>query len=586
MGYTECDISMESKKGNSSPVPGCSISNGRGQSMKSSPFCPRSSSRMTQSIIRDHMVSHYKKVYSAKAAIDVSVPKSLIHSVKYNDQIRCDQLKRGGRPHSAFSLSQRNGRASCSSTQGRRSVQGDESPYLYSGSSMISTARVNTSFHVKQIVYRPCSIADSWRNSNTIRPTSELKYSSPDGSPHRQQAACTSATSGAQSGYKTFQDPVQKTYSGDLLQKHSRYFTQDKPFTPRTLKSDKHSYLSKYRYYTAPRRKTNQDCSNLGLMRQETYHGSTQTKEYSTEFDDPPQGFSTEREWSEDESIGPNILVSRQPIQINKSRSSDFLHSCRVSPEGMKSPIMKSVSAEEEELMYLEFIAEVTNDILSRGLFSDRVLERVLKRHIDMNKHRLDEDKMRHLLEVLRKDFESPVNSPTCSAEIEIKENDLHYKQRPMETKQENDLFPYASLITDNESPGTADPLAVSIPLHCGSCERTSPTETSKEGLEDLDQLTGTGPLWLSEGVSDYTEINEEDLPQTPKETHGYTTMASDDGLHHKPAEYNYDGMSKELEDLGISLSESLHVSSNTHGNTEGASDEQHLNTFISDDEL
>ena len=29
-------------------------------------FCPRSTSKMTQSIIKDHMVSHYKKVYSAK----------------------------------------------------------------------------------------------------------------------------------------------------------------------------------------------------------------------------------------------------------------------------------------------------------------------------------------------------------------------------------------------------------------------------------------------------------------------------------------------------------------------------------------
>lgn len=29
-------------------------------------FCPPSTSKLTQSIIKDHMVSHYKKVYSAK----------------------------------------------------------------------------------------------------------------------------------------------------------------------------------------------------------------------------------------------------------------------------------------------------------------------------------------------------------------------------------------------------------------------------------------------------------------------------------------------------------------------------------------
>lgn len=32
-------------------------------------FCSQSSSKLTQSIVRDHMVSHYKKVYSAKGGI-------------------------------------------------------------------------------------------------------------------------------------------------------------------------------------------------------------------------------------------------------------------------------------------------------------------------------------------------------------------------------------------------------------------------------------------------------------------------------------------------------------------------------------
>ena len=32
-------------------------------------FCPRTSSKLTQSIIKDHMVSHYKKVYSAKGKL-------------------------------------------------------------------------------------------------------------------------------------------------------------------------------------------------------------------------------------------------------------------------------------------------------------------------------------------------------------------------------------------------------------------------------------------------------------------------------------------------------------------------------------
>ncbi|NWH60566.1 SPAT7 protein, partial [Geococcyx californianus] len=59
----------------------------------------------------------------------------------------------------------------------------------------------------------------------------------------------------------------------------------------------------------------------------------------------------------------------------------------------------------EEELLYLAFIEDVTNEILSLGLFSNRVLEQLFECHIQENKNRLDERKMRHLLDVLKADL-------------------------------------------------------------------------------------------------------------------------------------------------------------------------------------
>ncbi|KFP16022.1 Spermatogenesis-associated protein 7, partial [Egretta garzetta] len=68
----------------------------------------------------------------------------------------------------------------------------------------------------------------------------------------------------------------------------------------------------------------------------------------------------------------------------------------------------------EEELLYLAFIEDVTNEILSLGLFSNRVLEQLFECHIQENKNRLDESKMRHLLDVLKADLGC---SPSSSVE-------------------------------------------------------------------------------------------------------------------------------------------------------------------------
>ncbi|XP_074517096.1 spermatogenesis-associated protein 7 homolog [Sebastes fasciatus] len=598
MGYDEYNITMDSRIGSVSSGMGCSPG-ARGQTLKSSPFCPRSSSKLTQSIVKDHMVSHYKKVYSAKAAIDASVPKSLIHSVKYNDQIRQERLRKGGRPQSAHSLSQRNGIASCSSAQSRLSVQYDDSHYLCSRSSTVSSPRFNSSFHAKEIVY-PSQKVGSQNHSHHIRPASERMYQSPEA--RRKQSACSLGALEDQSCFKTFQDPVQKTYSGDLLQKHSQRFTKDKPFTPKTLKSEKSSYLSQYRYYRAPRRKPTQDGTNSRLMRQETYHGSTKTKECTQEFYEPSQGSNTEHEWSEDEFNGTYLSASRQLSQANKSRDQDFFDSLsRVSQEGGKSTFMRSVSAEEEELMYLEFISAVTEDILSRGHISDRLLDRVIKRHIDMNRHQLDVGKMRHLLEVLRKDFEEPTNISTSGTELKKKESDLldsflpHLESRgkQVKTKKDNDLFPYASPIKYCDSSDYADPLLVSTPLCSPETTAASPTKTNEKDGEEDNQERGISSPWLSEHFSDNTRMGEGDhknqvgTAETDKEVSNenqeYTTITSDKECHQDQAEVSYDGQSKELDDLGTHLSESLHVSNNVETATE-----QHANTVasISDDEF
>ncbi|NXL62454.1 SPAT7 protein, partial [Chordeiles acutipennis] len=79
----------------------------------------------------------------------------------------------------------------------------------------------------------------------------------------------------------------------------------------------------------------------------------------------------------------------------------------------------------EEEFLYLAFIEDVTNEILSLGLFSNRVLEQLFECHIQENRNRLDENKMRRLLDVLKIDLGcSPAEQTHAFDSLELQELD------------------------------------------------------------------------------------------------------------------------------------------------------------------
>ena len=74
------------------------------------------------------------------------------------------------------------------------------------------------------------------------------------GYPQQRPGSARSLRSGGSAAMRSvIQGTAKKgTYDGDVLEKHSQVFTQEKPFTPRTLKTDRVSKLSQYKYYNKP----------------------------------------------------------------------------------------------------------------------------------------------------------------------------------------------------------------------------------------------------------------------------------------------------------------------------------------------
>ncbi|XP_058847784.1 spermatogenesis-associated protein 7-like isoform X3 [Acipenser ruthenus] len=351
-----------------------------------------------QYLVQDHMSAHYKKVISAKALVDNSVPKSLLASIKYSDQQRREKVKKKVDRYKRGVLAARSLAGESYRSNGRHS----STETIKAHPSVNDSTRENA----QKIYYRSCSDL-TYRSSTSKR---QCSVYSPSGSVLKNQNTG-----------KSFQDPKQKTYSGDLLEKHSHNFKEEQLFIPRTLKKDNKSFLSQYRYCTPPKRKPEKDKTRLNQEAKIMTNQDTQTEESceaGTASQDKKclteaewvvqQADYTEHMWSDEEAdAGEN---SGYGFHIKEPKSSlentDHMYTfSRLTPDRMKSPTMRKVQAEEEELRYLKFVADVTNEILTMGLYSNRVLERVFQRHVEQNKHRLDKDKMCHLLDVLRDDL-------------------------------------------------------------------------------------------------------------------------------------------------------------------------------------
>ncbi|XP_053880759.1 spermatogenesis-associated protein 7 isoform X1 [Malaclemys terrapin pileata] len=525
-------------------------------STQSNAFCIDSSRRLNnQYLIRDHMAVHYNKILSAKAAVDCSVPKSRLTSIKFADQQRREKLKKEiarcekemSSAKNASRSSSRGSRRPLLSTFVKSSFEAEANDQLspqaqnaqkYLSRSLLSSERQGLDLPNPA----KCVRKDTRKTSNASISNSSVSVSSP-----QRKYSGVSYSSSAESVMNIspshkHQDTESKVYSGDLLDRHSDHFTDShQPFTPRTLKSDAKSFLSQYRYYTPAKRKRKDPPKQQVEAETQTDLSSFQSEDREPERKDTTilQKIITQAE------------VTSAPDE-SEGRMDPFQYSLPsvTSMYSMESPAMRKIQAEEEELRYLSFIEDVTDEILKLGLFSNRVLERLFERHIEQNKHRLDENKMRHLLDVLKVDLGcSTEKSERVNGSMEVIDpfdlerfetldqlqfTSKNWKQSKT-TKSEEFLKAMALLSKETDK--------LKHPIH---------SETSKQ-IHDKDIFSKDRTEVASVGTDPYSSVQSEEAPDishTFEPTLNSTTCDSD-------FESN-----KELDDLEENFAEALQISS------------------------
>ncbi|XP_048391860.1 spermatogenesis-associated protein 7-like isoform X2 [Stegostoma tigrinum] len=188
------------------------------------------------------------------------------------------------------------------------------------------------------------------------RSTSQMNYSS--------VSLATSRFRNKNLMKRPFQDPQKKTFSGDLLDKHSEWFTEERQaFTPRILKNRAKSFLLKYKYYTAPIK--TQDNSNV----------TPTCNRISTD--------ANIESFTEKSSV-PFYLETNCPIWY-QSQEMQKLNTRGLSGKGHSSTTVKS------KLMAW-------------------ILENIFQIHIERSKYHLNEEKLKNILQNLRHELQTDLS--------------------------------------------------------------------------------------------------------------------------------------------------------------------------------
>ncbi|XP_072032623.1 spermatogenesis-associated protein 7 homolog [Amphiura filiformis] len=395
-------------------------------SVKSNAFAATGCTRLVNQYgVMDHLNVHYKKIHTAKSRIDSSTPKSWTTSVK-----KIDQVKRQGMQKKAKSASRPSSRSSSKASGYNRPdtarsydrdltlqdlelvdhlLEDDDDDDIYG-----QHQRRNAS--PKQSRHRP---KENGLNSTYGANNNQLGYTTTGLSTSRRSNSRLSGTNRPRSGMTT-----------DLLDKRADSFTTpQKEYTPRTLRTNAQSRLAQSKNYNPPKRKAKPKAaeedaySSFSEEDIELPHDQTGNDEYGEPHipNSPTEDETNDAVayWVSKHSkptphlknTGKEFNTTLGDIQeghvLNQSQNSYTLQRNRTM-EMTPRRFSRKMEEQEEELRYLEFVTDVTNDVLNRGIFTNRVLKQVFETHIQLHKQQLDEARMRDLMQQLQRDLQIP----------------------------------------------------------------------------------------------------------------------------------------------------------------------------------
>nr|XP_030739512.1 spermatogenesis-associated protein 7 isoform X3 [Globicephala melas] len=360
----------------------------------------------------------------SNAAVDCSVPLSMSASIKYADQQRREKLKKGlARCERELKLtktamqsnSKSNSKSLFNTLQKPPGEPQDEDAMLIEEVNRFPSFKRSPVTSSERLHLNPPKSDKVLTNGTEKNSSSFLSSMDHAASGSRKSSSGTSYGRRPRStslNSQRFQLVISKAPSGDLLDKHSELFSnRHLPFTPRTLKTEAKSFLSQYRYYTPAKRKkdfTDQQIEAETQTQLSSFQSDFETVEIKN-FTDSEMNI---KQASSCMSYGTKGKITPLPLQGHelpwdevKDSALQCSSSRAVCQCSLQPPSGRKIYSDEEELLYLSFIEDVTDEILKLGLFSNRFLERLFERHIKQNKHHLEEEKMRHLLHILKVDL-------------------------------------------------------------------------------------------------------------------------------------------------------------------------------------